>query len=287
VCPAADTYNLADKAVVSSQLLQHLFAFVDPASFFFWRARRNRAGRGNSAPPSRPPPRTRSGTSRTKSTSHIATATSALPRRGTTAGHGRSRLSAGPSLTLAIVLSSCVSAAAGALRRAEGARRGGLAAFLPPRTPGAGAGAAAPGRLRGGALAPLMAASMAEPVGIRLIDTCVNLQDSMFQGIYNDKQKHEPDWEHIMERAAATGVVKMIGVSGSLDDSRQSIAVAKAHPNVYATVGVHPTRCNEFDESGDADAHLEALRALVEGANAGGWVERTPHASFCSAACAA
>lgn len=203
-----------------------------------------------------------------------------MPRteRNTTAGHERSRR--GGPLTLAVVLASCVSAAAGTLRRAGGAR-GGLAAFLPPRVPGAGA--AGPSRLRGGALPPPMAAAMAEPVGIRLIDTCVNLQDSMFQGIYNDKQKHEPDWERIMQRAAAVGVEKMIGVSGSLDDSRQSIAVAKAHPNVYATVGVHPTRCSEFDESGDADAHLEALRALVEGANAGGWVERTPHTSSCSA----
>ena len=87
-------------------------------------------------------------------------------------------------------------------------------------------------RLRGGA--PSVSASMATstpPSGLRLIDTCVNLQvvlslrcccrratiaiainsggpeqDTMFQGIYNDKQKHEPDWESIMERAAVNGV---------------------------------------------------------------------------------
>jgi len=55
-----------------------------------------------------------------------------------------------------------------------------------------------------------------------------------------------------------------IQVSGSLEDSLQSVAVAKASSNIFATVGVHPTRCNEFDESGDPDAHFQALRALVD-----------------------
>mmetsp|Transcript_26959 Transcript_26959/g.39667 ORF Transcript_26959/g.39667 Transcript_26959/m.39667 type:complete len:316 (+) Transcript_26959:376-1323(+) len=106
-------------------------------------------------------------------------------------------------------------------------------------------------------------ATSTSPSGLRLIDTCVNLQDTMFQGIYNDKQKHEPDWESIKERAAVNGVEKMIGVSGSLEDSRQSLAVAQQNSNIFSTVGVHPTRCNEFEESGDAEAHLEALAALV------------------------
>ena len=40
---------------------------------------------------------------------------------------------------------------------------------------------------------------------------CVyRLQDTMFKGIYNDKQKHEPDWDLIMERAAAAGVSKFL-----------------------------------------------------------------------------
>ena len=99
--------------------------------------------------------------------------------------------------------------------------------------------------------------------GMQLIDTCVNLQDPMFRGVYNDKQKHDGDWPLILERAAATGVVKLIGVSGSLEDSRQSIEVASQHDNIFASVGVHPTRCNEFEESGDPQAHLDALKQLV------------------------
>jgi len=118
-------------------------------------------------------------------------------------------------------------------------------------------------QLRGGGSVTKMAESTIQKTPLRLIDTCVNLQDAMFQGIYNEKQKHEPDWDLVMERAAAVGVFEVIAVSGSLEDSRQSVAAAKDKNSIFASVGVHPTRCNEFEESGDAEAHLEALRALV------------------------
>jgi len=100
---------------------------------------------------------------------------------------------------------------------------------------------------------------------VRLIDCCVNLADDMFQGRYNDKQKHDPDFDLVLERATAAGVQRMIGVSGSLSDSQHSIKVAKEWPNVFATVGVHPTRCTEFEEAeGGGDEHLGRLLALAK-----------------------
>lgn len=33
----------------------------------------------------------------------------------------------------------------------------------------------------------------------------------MFQGVYNDKQKHEPDFDQVLERASANGVERIIG----------------------------------------------------------------------------
>lgn len=33
----------------------------------------------------------------------------------------------------------------------------------------------------------------------------------MFQGKYNDKQKHDPDFDLVVERALAAGVERMIG----------------------------------------------------------------------------
>lgn len=34
----------------------------------------------------------------------------------------------------------------------------------------------------------------------------------MFQGKYNDKQKHDPDFDLVVERALAAGVERMIGM---------------------------------------------------------------------------
>ncbi len=57
----------------------------------------------------------------------------------------------------------------------------------------------------------------------------------------------------------------MAGVSGSLEDSELSISVAKQNPSVFATVGVHPTRCSEeFEQGGDGEAHLAKLLALAK-----------------------
>ncbi len=56
----------------------------------------------------------------------------------------------------------------------------------------------------------------------------------------------------------------MTGVSGSLEDSELSVSVAKQNPSVFATVGVHPTRCSEEFEQGDGEAHLAKLLALAK-----------------------
>eukprot|EP00960_Hanusia_phi_P048744 759129-Hanusia_phi.AAC.8 len=67
-----------------------------------------------------------------------------------------------------------------------------------------------------------------------------------------------------MERAAKIGVERMIGVSGSLEDSRESLEAAKKFSNIFCTVGVHPTRCDEFEQSGDPEGHIRALCQVVE-----------------------
>ena len=53
--------------------------------------------------------------------------------------------------------------------------------------------------------------------------------------------------------AHAAGVTRMITVGCDLEDSRAALAVAAAHPGVYATVGVHP-----HEASGGLDG-IEAL----------------------------
>lgn len=60
----------------------------------------------------------------------------------------------------------------------------------------------------------------------------------------------------------------MIVTAGTLEESREALKLAKAHPNLYSTVGVHPTRCSEFfgggNASGDSEAHVAALAAVLE-----------------------
>ncbi|MEC9394694.1 MAG: TatD family hydrolase [Actinomycetota bacterium] len=46
--------------------------------------------------------------------------------------------------------------------------------------------------------------------------------------------------EEVLARARAAGVVGMVTVGCDLDDSRNAIATAGAHEDVWATVGVHP-----------------------------------------------
>lgn len=57
----------------------------------------------------------------------------------------------------------------------------------------------------------------------------------------------------------------MIVTAGTLEESREALKLAKAHPNLYSTVGVHPTRCSEFfGDGGDSEAHVAALAAVLE-----------------------
>jgi hypothetical protein len=141
------------------------------------------------------------------------------------------------SILWATPVTAAFSPGAGALREAAPyagfatGRRARPARFCGPGGSGALAG---PQGLRGGA--PGSPQAMAEPAGMRLIDTCVNLHDEMFRGVYNEKQKHEPDWELIVERAVAAGVERMIGVSESLQDYGKS-----ALWRLYIDKDVHST----------------------------------------------
>ncbi|KAJ3129533.1 TatD DNase [Nowakowskiella sp. JEL0407] len=96
-----------------------------------------------------------------------------------------------------------------------------------------------------------------------LIDIGVNLTDPMFSGIYREKVVHPPDLLHIINRAITKNVDKMIITGGSLSESKAAIALSTSHSSLYATVGCHPTRCNEFLEN--PDKYFTDLKDLVMG----------------------
>lgn len=105
---------------------------------------------------------------------------------------------------------------------------------------------------------------MSNKLARRLIDIGANLTDPMFVGIYNSSQKHQNDFEQMLDRASERGVEKIIITGGTLDESRKALSIAQKHENLYSTVGCHPTRCNEFIkyEKGPG-AYLEELREFA------------------------
>ena len=123
-------------------------------------------------------------------------------------------------------------------------------------------------------------------------DIGANLTDPVFMGMYRGKQKHESDFDLVLERAMDAGVEQVIVTAGNLEESRAALKLVKAQRSLpqaqqarqarlYCTVGVHPTRCDEFEvkagTGGDgtgadavdaAEAHLLALKELCDVASA-------------------
>jgi TatD DNase family protein len=58
----------------------------------------------------------------------------------------------------------------------------------------------------------------------------------------------EGDLQESLKRAEAAGVGTMITIGTDLPSSREAVRLASAHPNVYATVGIHPHDAEDFDE---------------------------------------
>ncbi len=63
---------------------------------------------------------------------------------------------------------------------------------------------------------------------------------------------HDPwigdDLPDVMARASDAGVERIVTIGCSLEDSRNALAVAEKHDNVYATIGVHPHDAKDWDD---------------------------------------
>lgn len=86
-----------------------------------------------------------------------------------------------------------------------------------------------------------------------MIDIGINLVDDQFKG----KELE------ILARAKEVGVKKMILTGSSIEGSKQSLVMAKQHPNVlYATAGVHPHDAKLYTEQSTRE--LEQILANEE-----------------------
>ena len=56
----------------------------------------------------------------------------------------------------------------------------------------------------------------------------------------------DPDRPQVIERAFNQGIKRIITIGTDLDSSRKALALAKAYPDIWATVGVHPHEADGF-----------------------------------------
>ena len=52
----------------------------------------------------------------------------------------------------------------------------------------------------------------------------------------------------VLTRAAAAGVTRMITIGTHIADHAKALSVAKAHPAVFAALGIHPHHAGETEE---------------------------------------
>ncbi|EDV29121.1 putative deoxyribonuclease TATDN1 [Trichoplax sp. H2] len=99
---------------------------------------------------------------------------------------------------------------------------------------------------------------------LRLIDIGANLTDPVFNGVYRGKNVHKDDYNDVLQRSWNIGMQKIIITAGNLKESYSALELAKKDQRLFCTVGCHPTRCNDFEESGDPDQYLERLFSLIQ-----------------------
>ena len=73
-----------------------------------------------------------------------------------------------------------------------------------------------------------------------------------------DVEQFDSDRDAVLARAAAADVGLIVVPGIELTTLHQPLALADAHPDVYAAVGVHPTSCQDFDH-----ASVDELRRLA------------------------
>lgn len=108
---------------------------------------------------------------------------------------------------------------------------------------------------------------------LKLCDIGVNLLDGMYSGDYHGKSVHEDDTLFVLDRARSLGCCTMIITAGTVEESRATIDFCRNCPQnqgLFSTVGVHPTRSNEFKDK--EEEVVSSLRAMIEDGLATGTV---------------
>jgi TatD DNase family protein len=77
-------------------------------------------------------------------------------------------------------------------------------------------------------------------------------------------QAFSQDWQQVVTNALSAGVSHMIVVGTDLETSKSAISLAQSHPNLFATVGIHPHHAKQYlKKSQLADQELIELSKLA------------------------
>lgn len=82
-----------------------------------------------------------------------------------------------------------------------------------------------------------------------LIDSHCHLQDPRF----------DPDREAVLQRAREAGISALVVIGTHLESSRRALDLADSHPDLYATVGIHPHYASSMDSR-----TMAALKRLAD-----------------------
>ena len=73
-----------------------------------------------------------------------------------------------------------------------------------------------------------------------------------------DDLRYDTDRDKVLQRAEAAGIEAIVTIGCDLATSQAAVALAQAHPNVFATIGVHPHEAKEIEEG-----WYESFRSLA------------------------
>ena len=73
-----------------------------------------------------------------------------------------------------------------------------------------------------------------------------------------DDLRYDTDRDTVLQRAEAAGIEAMVTIGCDLATSQAAVALAQAHPQIFATIGVHPHEAKEIK-----DGWYEAFQSLA------------------------
>ncbi len=74
-----------------------------------------------------------------------------------------------------------------------------------------------------------------------------------------DDLRYDTDRDNVLQRAEAAGIEAIVTIGCDLATSQAAVALAHAHPNILATIGVHPHEAKEIGEG-----WYESFRSLAQ-----------------------